>query len=75
MKFKKSGNLALSPKTLIKMLVKEVVFKYTVKFINGKTESIVGSDEIKKLVSPLKVNDGVVTQFNGETASLANIGL
>ena len=46
------------------------MFKHTVKFANGKTESIVGSDEIKKLVSPLKVNDGVVTQFDGEIASL-----
>ena len=70
LKFKKSGDLTCDQKTLVKMLVKKVVFKHTVKFANGKTESIVGSDEIKKLVSPLKANDGVVTQFNGEIASL-----
>ena len=30
----------------------------------------VGADEVKKLLSPLRVNDGVVTRFHGEEATL-----
>ena len=54
---------------IIKVVKKPVIMNHVVEYANGTVENV-NKDEIKKLLAPLKPNDGVVTRFHEEDPTL-----
>ena len=54
---------------IIKVVKKPVIMNHVVEYANGTVENV-NKDEIKKLLAPLKPNDGVVTRFYKEDPTL-----
>ena len=51
------------------MVCKDVIMNYVIEYEDGKTENA-NKDEVKRLLAPLKANDGIVTRFDGEDPTL-----